>query len=52
MFDRIKAVYGIGPDAQVNEKVVTYDDVAYKFQAQLVSVPVRGVAISILVCNA
>jgi len=47
LYKRIKAVYGIGPDSKSSERVVTYDGNAYKFRVNLVSEPVRGVAIAI-----
>ena len=47
LYERIKAVYGIGRDSRSSESVVTYDGNAYTFRVNLVSEPVRGVAIAI-----
>lgn len=47
LYERVKAIFGVGANAKNGKKVVTYDGTAYTFQVQLVSEPVRGVGISI-----
>jgi hypothetical protein len=49
LYERVKAVYGIGLDSKSCERVVTYDGNAYTFHVNLVSEPVLGVAIAISV---